>query len=123
MLESILVLGVVAGLALLGLVAPALPVVSLIQSGWALTGVGLALGIPAGVGYHVRLRASLLRLGELPRGWWIRPAALHGRLTPELRPAVMPWFYLGGLGAGLAFLGCGLVGLGVGLALLRGAPA
>ena len=61
MLESILVLGLLGVLMLLGWVAPLLPLESLVWLGWVTTVVGLALGVPAGLAYHLGLRRSLLR--------------------------------------------------------------
>jgi len=50
--------------------------------------------------------------GALPRWWWVRPAALHPRLSAAARPRVMRWFVLGAVGFGLAILGCLLAGVG-----------
>jgi hypothetical protein len=120
MLESILVLGALALLALGAWVAPLLPLESVVGLGWVVTAAGLLLGLPAGLAYHLRLRASLLRAGELPPRWWLRPTALHRQLDSAARPAVLLWFRIGGVAALAAFVGCALIGAAVLLALLRG---
>jgi hypothetical protein len=116
MIEALLLLLVVGLLAAGGLVAPVVPVEELIRAGWLCIGAGLALGLPTGGWYHVRLRAALLRSGELPKRWWLRPTPLHARLRPRERPGIMVWFYLGGAGCAVVVLGCVVVGAAVVLA-------
>ena len=113
MIEALIVLLGVGLLAALGLVAPLLPSEWVIRAGWLCAGLGLLLGVPTGLWYHVRLRASLLRNGRLARRWWLRPSSLHDRLDAEDRPSVMLWFTLGGAGFLVTLLGCLLVGAGV----------
>jgi hypothetical protein len=119
MIEGLLVLLIVGLLAAGGLVVSFVPVEWLIQAGWLCTAAGLALGLPTGLWYHVRLRASLLPSGELPRRWWLHPTPLHARLRPDERPAVMLWFYLGAAGCAVSILGCVAVGASVVLAGFR----
>lgn len=119
MLESLVVLGIVGCLTILGLVAPIVPLEWLVRLGWAVTVAGLAVGIPTGLWYHLRLRSTLLRMGALPPRWWLQPVPLHARLDPEERPSVILWFYVGGAGALVAFVGCVLVAAAVVLAGLR----
>lgn len=119
MIETLLVLLGVGLAALLGLVAPLVPSEWLVRAGWSCTAAGLALGVPTGLWYHLRLRAFLRGDARLPRGWWLRPASLHERLRPEERAPVLRWFRLGGAGFGLAVVGCALIGGGVVLEGLR----
>ena len=72
--------------------------------------LGLAVGLPAGLAYHARLHRAL---GEgRPRGWWLRPTALHARLAPSAWRAVRPPFVLGAAGFLIILLGCLLAGAG-----------
>jgi hypothetical protein len=122
-IEALLVLAGVVLLAGAGLVAPLVSPESVVAVGLACTAAGMAFGVPTGLWYHVRLRACLAVRGELPERWWLRPVALHGRLRPAERPAVMRWFYAGGLGFLLTVLGCAVVVLGVVLQVLAARSA
>ena len=113
MLEALLVFLVVGGLAAAGLVLPQLPSHLVVAAGWAAIWAGLAVGVPTGFWYHVRLRACLRARGVLPKRWWLRPSAHHERLTDQERPGVLVWFVVGGAGFVLALAGCGAVVLGV----------
>jgi hypothetical protein len=109
-------LAVLAAVVLSGIVAWLLPLVSaesLVIAGWLLTTLGLALGLPCGVVYHVVLRSCLRANDALPRRWWVRPAAWHGRLSASQRVRVMRWFYLGGAGFVASVVGCAVVLSGV----------
>lgn len=113
MLELVLVMGGVLALAALGLAGPLVPTAWWLAGGAACAALGLALGVPTGLWYHLRLRACLRARGDLPPRWWLRPVSLHGRLRAEERPEVLRWFTAGGLGFVLTLLGCGLVVVGV----------
>lgn len=113
MIEALLVLTAVIALGVAGLVLPLLPAAGVVTAGIFCAGSGLLLGLPTGLWYHVKLHACLSRRGQLSRGWWLRPVALHDQLGPAERPAVLLWFYLGGAGFMLSVLGCGLVIFGV----------
>lgn len=113
MIEALLVLLVLAGLAALVLAAALVSAQGIALAGAALAAAGLLLGVPTGVAYHVKLRAALGPRGELPARWWLRPAALHGRLRSDERPAVLLWFAVGGAGFVLTLLGCALATAGV----------
>jgi hypothetical protein len=85
----------------------------LLQAGALLALAGLAVGLPAGFVYHVRLRRWLIRHGALVRGWWVQPVRLHRHLDePERRDIGGP-FRLGAGGMVLSLVGCALVLLGV----------
>jgi hypothetical protein len=118
-IEALAVLAGVCLLSLAALVLPLVPAEWILTGGAVCTGAGLLLGVPTGFWYHVRLRACLRRRGSLPRRWWLRPVGLHGRLAPEERGLVLPWFYLGGAGFVLTVAGCLGVGAGVVLAAFR----
>ena len=113
MIETGIVLAVVALLAALGVLLPLLPAELIVDAGTAVIVVGAALGLPTGFWYHVRLRAALLQSDRLPARWWLRPVALHGRLSAEDRGRVMRWFYAGGLGFVAIVLGCVAIVAGV----------
>jgi hypothetical protein len=111
--EALLVLFGVLLLGGAGLLAPLLPAQTVVVAGVACAAAGLLVGVPTGLWYHVKLHACLRGQGRLPARWWVRPVALHRRLTPEQRPAVLLWFYAGGAGFALSVLGCLLVVVGV----------
>ncbi len=84
----------------------------LFGGGGLLVALGLLVGAPCGLWYHVRLYRALRPRGPLPRGWWVRPDRLHDRLAASERRAVMRPFYAGAVGFVLAIVGCVLVGYG-----------
>jgi hypothetical protein len=108
-IESLVVL---LGVSLLGglawLVAALAPLTLLWCSGIVI-GLGIALGLPGGVVYHVLLRRELLRLAALGPGWIWRPTAFHGALDEPGLARVRPWFLVGGSGFGLIVLGTALL--------------
>lgn len=77
--------------------------------GCALVVLGLAVGVPAGALYHVRLWQTL----HPQRRWWINPTALHDQLEGANRARVLFWFRFGAVGFVIAIAGCALVGVGV----------
>jgi hypothetical protein len=84
----------------------------LIGGGTLVTGLGLLLGVPTGVWYHVRLYRALRARGVVASLWWLSPGKHHGFLSKEeLRPVMRP-FYAGAVGFVLAVLGCVLFGYG-----------
>lgn len=116
MLEFVLVLASLAGIAAIGFITKAITPLIMIEFGlWILAG-GLLIGIPAGVWYHVVLYRALKRRMTLPAGWWRRPVELHAKLTPlEFKP-VRPWFVAGAAGFVLCCVGglAAIAGLSVG---------
>ena len=115
MLEAVAVLVGVALLAALGLALPLLAPETVLGAGIALTLLGLVVGVPTGLVYHLRLRAVLLARAALPRRWWIHPTGLHAQLRAGERRSVLPWFAAGGAGFAATVLGCTLVALGAAL--------
>jgi hypothetical protein len=77
--------------------------------GVALIGLGMAIGVPAGAMYHVRLWRAVRPTGTR---WWLHPTGLHPHLGDGERPSVMRWFKLGAAGFVLAILGCAFVAVG-----------
>jgi hypothetical protein len=77
--------------------------------GIALIALGLAIGVPAGALYHVRLYREVR---PARAGWWLHPTALHAQLDERNRARVLAWFKVGAAGFVLAITGCALVALG-----------
>jgi hypothetical protein len=77
-------------------------------TGVTLMALGLVVGVPASLVYHVRLWRAL----QPARGWWLRPTALHGRLGDGQKAPVLRWFRVGAAMFGVAILGCVLVAVG-----------
>ena len=122
MLELFAVFAGVAFFAALGLGLPLLPPEIVLGAGVALALVGLAVGVPTGLVYHLRLRAVLLARAALPARWWLHPTGLHAELRDGERRAVLGWFAVGGAGFALCVLGCVVAAIGVALQALWGAP-
>jgi len=78
---------------------------------WLVAG-GLAFGVPTGLGYHVALRRSLLRIGALPARWWLQPTSLHGLIPDADRRHVLGWCYAGAAGFFVTIAGCAAVAIG-----------
>jgi len=111
-----------AGLIALGAIGwlgPLVPLEWIVSAGVTCTALGMLLGVPTGLWYHVRLYAALRRQGPLPALWWLRPHSLHGQLAEGERSGVLRWFYLGGAGFALTAAGCALVILALGIAYSR----
>jgi len=86
---------------------------SLLVIGLVLTVLGLLVGVPTGMLYHVRLRAVLAATGPLPARWWLHPTSLHDRIVPARRTWVMLPFYAGAAGFMAILIGCGLTVVGI----------
>lgn len=104
--EALLVVALVALLVAGGLLAPMLSWTAVLQLGVLGVALGLALGIPTSLVYHVKLARVLAARGELPPRWWLSPTRLHTRLRGAERRAVLRWFYAGGAGFVLTLAGC-----------------
>jgi hypothetical protein len=74
--------------------------------------LGLLVGVPAGVWYHVRLYRLLRPTGRLSRTWWLRPTGLHDALDAAQQKRIRVPFYLGALGFVIAIVGCVLFAIG-----------
>ncbi|MBW2243885.1 MAG: hypothetical protein JRH01_18040 [Deltaproteobacteria bacterium] len=102
MLEIVVFAGLFAALAAFAWV----PWIVLIQIAGLCSVVGLAIGVPGALVYHVRLRLCLIRSGDLPARWWVHPFAHHGRLAAADLDWVLPPCWIGASGGVVAFLGC-----------------
>lgn len=85
----------------------------LLVMGLVLTVLGLVVGVPTGMLYHVRLRTVLAASGPLPARWWLHPTALHERIDAARRTWVMRPFYIGAAGFMAILTGCGLTVVGI----------
>lgn len=104
--EALLVVALLAVLVAGGLLAPMLSWTAVLQLGVLGVALGLALGIPTSLVYHVKLARVLAARGELPPRWWLSPTRLHPRLRGAERRAVLRWFYAGGAGFVVTLAGC-----------------
>ena len=118
MRELALVVGIMLGLLGLGALAQ-LPFELGLHWGLRLTALGLALGVPTGLVYHVALARALSRRGVLPARWYWHPLALHPRLLPGERPRVLLWCGLGAAGFAVTALGLAVLGVPTLVLLLR----
>jgi hypothetical protein len=118
MREILLALMLVAVLSIAS-AATALSFIQMLVAGFALLVAGHAIGVPASVVYHVKLRRAVRARGALPRGWIWRPMTLHATLEPEERRRILPWFYVAGGAFVLVVLGFVLLGTGMISGLMR----
>jgi len=105
MLEITLVLGAVAGVGLVVLLATMLtaPVMIMLALGALL--LGLVVGVPTGFWYHVVLYRIVSARIAVPRRWWLSPSALHVHLTGAEQRRIRLWYRLGGIGFVLSVAG------------------
>lgn len=104
MLETLIAAGIVGMLALVMLLPKFISGWVLLKASLVMVVVGLAVGIPAGIQYHLVLVKHWP--GARPKRWWIDPSSLHVRLLDSGRRAIKPWWVLGGLGWWVAMAGC-----------------
>lgn len=71
--------------------------------------LGLAVGVPAGIVYHVKLHRALSAVGAVERRWWWNPTIYHERVADQARRSMMRWFRAGAAGFLVAVSGCVLV--------------
>lgn len=113
-IEAFVVLALFGLLVLTGWLEPE----ALLHLGAGLAAVALCASMAVGVVYHVRLRQALMDNRRLPRRWWWAPTRLHGRLDPQGKAAVMPYFRAGWLLVACSFGGLLFVAVGAVKALL-----
>ena len=90
-----------------------LPIAVLVFGGAALVVLGLGVGVPAGIAYHVRLHRILSEKGVLDRYWWVNPTGRHKHLDQaEMRSFARP-FFIGAAGWGVAVLGTLVTAVGL----------
>ena len=117
MIEILLVIAALLAVGLVGLAALILTPQLMTEFGlWTLL-VGLLLGLPTGLWYHVVLYRLLACRAVLPERWWMDPVGLHARLRAPDFARIRPWFLLGGIGFLLSLVG-GLAAI-AGLLLTR----
>ena len=98
MLELLLVLGSLVGLCVIALITVAITPQVMIGLGFWVLAIGLLVGIPTGLWYHVTLYRQLAPRTTLPARWWRAPVELHVQLTPGELRRVRPWFLAGAVG-------------------------
>jgi hypothetical protein len=108
MLEVLLGLGLIGVLFALAYAASTLALETLLLAGALIALGGLALCVPAGLGYHVFMRRGLAEHGAVPPGWYWSPTRYHHVLSPGAFRAVLPFIVCGVTGVLMAFLGCAL---------------
>ena len=79
--------------------------------------LGLLVGVPTGLWYHVLLYRFVSAKTLVPRLWWLSPSELHRHLNEAEQQHIAPWYRVGGLGFVLSALG-GLTAI-VGLLMAR----
>ncbi len=105
MLELLLVLGSVVGFGVIALITVVITPQIMIELGLWVLAVGLLVGIPTGLWYHVALYRELAPRMTLPPRWWRAPVELHALLTPVELRRVRPWFRAGAVGFLLCCVG------------------
>ncbi len=113
MIEGLFVFGVVGLLVVLGFSALFLSLETIVIVGVACVAVGIAVGLPAGTYYHLKLYRCVAARGPVPRRFWLSPTQFHADLEPAQWRDVAPWFVMGGAGFMLIVLGCLIVMVGV----------
>ncbi len=117
MFEFLLALAIVIGLGVIVLITAVITPQIMIELGLWVLAIGLLVGIPTGLWYHVALYHQLVPRIILPARWWRRPVELHSLLTPVEFRRVRPWFVAGAVG----FLLCCVGGVAaiIGLLVIR----
>jgi hypothetical protein len=98
MIEALIVVGGVVGLGGMALLALSVPPLVIAYVCLGMLATGFTVGLPAGFYYHLLLRRELLRVGPLPRGWYVRPFEQHALLDDEALSRLRPWWSIGGFG-------------------------
>lgn len=91
-----------------------------VWAGVACIAIGLVIGVPAGVWYHVVLHRALAPRGVLPKHWIWNPTGQHKLLTEGERPGVLGWFYVAAASWSVSVLGCVFIGVATWLASKAG---
>ena len=105
MLELLLVLGSLVGFCAIALITVLVTPQIMIERGLWVLAVGLLIGIPTGLWYHVVLYKQLAPRTTLPLRWWRAPVELHPLLSPQEFRRVRPWFVAGAAGFVLCCIG------------------
>ena len=75
--------------------------------------IGLILGVPIGVYYHLLLFQRIKLLGRELKGWWISPHRYHESLPEKERRILSRWFWIGAVFFNITMIGCELVFIGL----------
>jgi hypothetical protein len=105
MLEAVLVFSALGSVGLILLLAMLLTPPVLVMLAIGIMVLGLVVGVPTGLWYHVVLYRLVAAKAPVPRRWWVSPAALHVHLTDEEERSIRFWFRLGGIGFVLSMVG------------------
>lgn len=105
MLEIALVLGTIVAVGILGFITTIFTPQLMTAIGLAMLTLGLLIGVPTGVWYHVLLYRVLTPRMALPPKWWWSPIDLHPHLTGTELARLKPWFMTGGIGFALSLIG------------------
>jgi hypothetical protein len=111
MFEVVVAILILASLVL----AAVIPAMTLLWLGAVIGTIGALLGVPAGVVYHARLWRSLRAEQQSTEGFWLRPHALHDKLSDEQQRPILAWFAAGVIGFVMTLIG----GAGVATAVIR----
>ena len=113
MRETLIVLGLIAGLIGFQLAGGMFAFGPWLGWGVLLVLGGLVASVPSALIYHARLADVLRARGLLPRGWYWHPTRLHSLLTDDERDYVLGWFAVGAAGWIAAVVGSSLALFGV----------
>lgn len=105
MLEATLVLGALAVVGLVVLLATVLTAPAMIVLALGTLVLGLAVGVPTGLWYHVLLYRIVSAKVAVPPRWWLSPSDLHVHLTDTEERRIRLWYGLGGTGFVLSLVG------------------
>jgi hypothetical protein len=113
MFEALIVFALLLLLVAVGWMSVVLSWQFIVVAGGACALLGLCVGLPTSLYYHLRLQRALGPRGLLPSGWWWSPMRYHELLLESERARILLWFYAGAGSFGLIVLGCALAGLGL----------
>ena len=105
MLELGLVVVAIASVGMVGLMTSAFSYGVVTAIGLTTLSVGLLLGVPTGLWYHVVLYRFVASRVPVPSTWWLSPANLHRHLTDAEERHIRPWYRVGGVGFVLCVAG------------------
>lgn len=105
MLEVMLVVTALASAALATALAAVPPASLMAIGGVALLLLGLLVGLPTGLWYHIVLYRLVSARSALPSTWWLAPSSFHRQLTAAEQRRLAPWYRAGGVGFVLCLAG------------------
>ena len=111
MIEITLVLVALVAVGMIGVIGATVTPGLIAAIGVGALLLGLAVGVPTGLWYHVILYRCVSAKIALSRTWWLSPSALHRHLTAAEARRINPWNRIGGAGFVLCLVG-GLAAIG-----------